>query len=72
MTSPWQWSSAGWRKSSRSGGAGSGSGNCVEVPVGTHVVSVRDSKAPNEGVITVSAEHWKSFVTGIRNGNHPA
>nr|WP_245556302.1 DUF397 domain-containing protein [Actinopolyspora mortivallis] len=57
-----------WRKSTRSGGAGSGSGNCVEVAFGEGFTAVRDSKAPEAGVLTVPTGRWRSFVASVRAG----
>nr|WP_218862812.1 DUF397 domain-containing protein [Actinopolyspora biskrensis] len=55
-----------WRRSTRSGGAGSGSGNCVEVAFGAGFAAVRDSKAPEDGVLAVPPGAWKSFLDGVR------
>ncbi|SFD68815.1 protein of unknown function [Actinopolyspora alba] len=55
-----------WRKSSRSGGAGSGSGNCVEVAFGEGFAAVRDSKSPDAGVLAVPAAQWRSFLASLR------
>ncbi|MCX2732385.1 DUF397 domain-containing protein [Saccharopolyspora sp. NFXS83] len=53
-----------WRKSSRS----SNYGNCVEVAHTGHAVAARDSKAPDDEVLLVSATSWSSFLHGIREG----
>lgn len=53
-----------WRKSSRS----SNYGNCVEVARTGHAVAARDSKAPDGGVLLVSADSWSSFLRGVRAG----
>ncbi|WP_223208182.1 DUF397 domain-containing protein [Actinopolyspora erythraea] len=57
-----------WRKSSRSGGAGSGSGNCVEVAFGEGFAAVRDSKSPETGVFAVPTAQWRSFLASVRAG----
>jgi hypothetical protein len=44
-----------WRKSSYSGGQ---SANCVEVAALGTGVAVRDSKAPSEAILTLSAKQW--------------
>ncbi|RCW39545.1 uncharacterized protein DUF397 [Halopolyspora algeriensis] len=57
-----------WRKSSFSGGGGTGGGNCVEVAFGDGVVAARDSKFPDSGMLTVPAERWSAFLDGLRAG----
>jgi len=56
-----------WRKASRSGSQG---GNCVEVgtATGSAVVHVRDTKSRERGMITTSAETWKTFMDEIKAG----
>ncbi|NHD18291.1 MULTISPECIES: DUF397 domain-containing protein [Actinopolyspora] len=56
-----------WCRSTRSGGAGSGSGNCVEVAFGAGFTAVRDSKSPEDGVLAVSPRAWKAFLDGLRS-----
>ena len=51
-----------WRKSTRSGNTG----NCVEVADAAPVVLVRDTKDREGGTLSVPAEAWKSFVTGLK------
>ncbi|MFI0262106.1 DUF397 domain-containing protein [Streptomyces sp. NPDC017056] len=62
-------SSAGWRKSSYSGGAG---GNCLEVADGaTGIVLVRDSKIPDGPALVFSDAAFASFVGAVRHtGGH--
>ncbi|MGI5196990.1 DUF397 domain-containing protein [Streptomyces sp. CA-288835] len=57
---------AAWRKSSYSDG---GANNCVEVADGyPGIVPVRDSKAPDGGVLVFGATSWASFVTQVKRG----
>jgi len=60
-----------WFKSSYSGGSGS---DCVEVAFNGQVASVRDSKTPRHGMLTMPAsafaafiENMKAIPDGIRN-----
>jgi uncharacterized protein DUF397 len=56
-----------WRKSSYSGG--SGSGNCVEVAgIPRRAVAVRDSKNPAGGAVTLDASAWRNLLTAIKCG----
>lgn len=51
-----------WRKSSKSGQ----SGNCVEVAdLGTGI-GVRDTKAREQGHLTVSPAEWVAFVDSLK------
>lgn len=50
-----------WRKSSYSAGSGS-NGDCVEVAFVGPGVALRDSKAPAEGALVVSAQAWRLFL----------
>jgi hypothetical protein len=53
-----------WRKSSYSGG-GDGN-NCVEIaPTPTHI-SIRDSKDPAAGTLTVPAGSFVAFVEALK------
>lgn len=60
-----------WFKSSYSGGSGS---DCVEVAFGGQTASVRDSKAPGHGTLTMPARVFATFIKdlkgqpGIREG----
>ncbi|RLK54851.1 DUF397 domain-containing protein [Actinokineospora cianjurensis] len=54
-----------WRKSSRSGNQG----QCVEVGISAPEpdgVAIRDSKAPQAGVLCVGVHGWASFVATLR------
>ena|GEM_PF-1883945 len=55
-------STAVWRKSSRSGNAGSGD-NCVELAHVDTAVALRDSKAPTDGALVLDAHTWSGFAT---------
>jgi hypothetical protein len=54
-----------WRRSSASGSGG----NCVEVAfVEGGDVLVRDSKAPQERVLSFTPAEWDAFLAGVRAG----
>ena len=58
-----------WRKSSWSDGQG---GSCLEVSddlPGT--VPVRDSKAPENGMLLFSGTSWSAFVSGVSGCRGP-
>ncbi|MEU6526039.1 DUF397 domain-containing protein [Streptomyces sp. NPDC046924] len=48
-----------WFKSSYSAGNG---GDCVEVADAGTAVLVRDSKRPDDAVLTVGSDQWTAFV----------
>jgi hypothetical protein len=52
-----------WRKSSYSGSEA----NCVEVSNATGLVRVRDTKDRQGTALTVSANAWGRFMTGIKD-----
>ncbi|MET8244753.1 DUF397 domain-containing protein [Streptomyces sp. NPDC005202] len=54
-----------WFKSSHSAGNG---GDCVEVADAGTAVLVRDSKRPNEAVLTVPVAQWTAFVRMAARG----
>ncbi|MFB8778010.1 DUF397 domain-containing protein [Streptomyces broussonetiae] len=57
-------STAAWRKSSYSDG---GDNNCLEVAdLHPGIVPVRDSKAPETGVLVFGADCWRAFVEAVR------
>jgi uncharacterized protein DUF397 len=58
-------SALSWRKSSYSGSNG---GQCIEVAASDRVL-VRDSKNPDGGRLGFSAQSWREFAAGIKNGN---
>jgi hypothetical protein len=47
-------------------------GACVEVADGPDVISVRDGKRPEGGVLQVSHSDWRGFLAGIRAGDFPS
>jgi len=51
----------GWRKSSFSGGQS----DCVEVKL-DRFVGIRDTKAPEQGRLTVSRAAWAAAVSSLR------
>jgi hypothetical protein len=51
-----------WRKSSYSGSQA----NCVEVGNATGRVGVRDTKDRQGPTLTVTADAWRHFMTGIK------
>ncbi|WP_067489430.1 DUF397 domain-containing protein [Actinomadura hibisca] len=53
-----------WRKSSRS--ANSGQENCVELARLSDLVGVRDSKAPEAGHLSLSAESFAELVARVK------
>lgn len=50
-----------WRKSSFSN-----SGNCVEVATQDRSVLIRDSRAPEKGILSVSSLAWQAFTQVVR------
>ncbi|MGW5646865.1 DUF397 domain-containing protein [Saccharopolyspora sp. NPDC003752] len=56
-------SDTGWFKSSRSTG---GSDNCVEVRLLAGSVRVRDSKAPEDGVLSFGSTAWRTFLASLK------
>lgn len=55
-----------WRKSSHSGGS-SGQLDCVEVAGLQAGIGLRDSKAPERGHLTISAENFARLVQEIKS-----
>lgn len=58
-----------WRKSSRSGTGGVGGQDCVEVTALPGGHGIRDSKAPEAGHLTLSAESFARLVAAVKAGN---
>jgi hypothetical protein len=52
-----------WRKSSASGAT-----DCVEVAVVGDGVLVRDSKAPDAGILRFTYDEWRAFLVGAQAG----
>ncbi|MFF4240788.1 DUF397 domain-containing protein [Actinomadura geliboluensis] len=55
-----------WRKSRRSNNGG----NCVEIGALTGMIGVRDSKAPDDGYLSLSPQNWTAFVSDVREGRY--
>ncbi|MEW2118717.1 DUF397 domain-containing protein [Streptomyces sp. NPDC005474] len=51
-----------WRKSSYSGGSGSGDSGCCEVAVLPGAVCVRDSKQPDAALVTFTGGAWCAAI----------
>ena len=54
-----------WMMSSRSTGNG---GSCVEARRHADVIEVRNSKAPEAGIVRFTLEEWDSFLDGAKKG----
>jgi hypothetical protein len=52
-----------WKTATASGG-----GNCVEVGRSGDEVLVRDSKDPAGPVLHFTADEWRAFLAGVRDG----
>ncbi|WP_433143827.1 DUF397 domain-containing protein [Actinomadura nitritigenes] len=59
----------GWRKSSYSGGGGSGGQECVEVADLMSAVGVRDSKAPEAGHLALTPGAFADLVARVKRGD---
>ena len=55
-----------WRKSSRSGGGNVGGQDCVEVARLVGAIGIRDSKAPEAGHLTLSAEGFAALLNRMK------
>lgn len=53
----------GWHQSTRSAAA---SDACVEVRLTNRAVSVRDSKNPGGGELSMTHTQWSAFLSGLR------
>ncbi|MFF5260296.1 DUF397 domain-containing protein [Actinomadura viridis] len=53
-----------WRKSTHS----NGQGECVEVAATRRRISVRDSKAPEGPILSVTPDGWRVFLMSIKGG----
>lgn len=58
---------ARWKKARASNG--NGGNNCVEVATLEQGVAMRDSTDPNGPHLEFSHTAWRSFLTGIRDGD---
>ncbi|MGI8336878.1 DUF397 domain-containing protein [Actinomadura scrupuli] len=56
-----------WRKSSRSGGGGTGGQECVELAALPGGIGIRDSKHPDAGHITLDHEAFARLVKRIKH-----
>jgi hypothetical protein len=60
---------AEWRKSSFSGGGGTGGGNCVEVaPLEDGRIAVRNSNFPDRGAVLFTRAEMDAWHKGIKAG----
>ncbi|ACU40116.1 DUF397 domain-containing protein [Actinosynnema mirum] len=60
---------AQWRKSSFSGGGGTGGGECVEVaPLEDGRIAVRNSNHPDEGVVLFTVAEMDAWLKGVKAG----
>ncbi len=55
-----------FRKSSHSGGADGGGGECVEVALQAECTLIRDSKNSTGPVLAISLRGWQMFRDGLR------
>jgi Domain of unknown function (DUF397) len=53
-----------WRKSSYSGGSG---GDCVEIAGTARVVTVRDTKDRDGGMLAFTADAWATFTASLKH-----
>ena len=56
-----------WRKSSYSSSNG---GDCVEIAITSHTITVRDSKNPTGTVLTVTLDGWRAFTQDAKSKNY--
>ncbi|WP_131738874.1 DUF397 domain-containing protein [Actinomadura roseirufa] len=59
-----------WRKSSYSGGGGSGGQECVEVAEISRSIGIRDSRAPEAGCLSLPSASFRDLVAAIKRGDH--
>ena len=55
-----------WRKSSFSGGSGSGDDSCVEVALLDEATALRDSKNVDGPTLVIPADAWRALLTTTR------
>lgn len=58
-----------WRKSSRSGDSGDSGDNCVEAASVQGRIAVRDSKHPDDAVLTFHRAAWRALTAGLKGGH---
>ncbi|WP_083983515.1 DUF397 domain-containing protein [Actinomadura hibisca] len=66
MSAP-ELTTAVWRKSSRSNGAG---GECVEVANVRPGIAIRDSKHPSGPSLSLDPQAWDALIHRIKAGSH--
>ncbi len=59
---------AEWRKSSFSGGGGTGGGDCVEVAPLDGRIAVRNSNHPEKGAVLFTRAEMDAWIKGVRAG----
>ena len=60
---------AEWRKSSFSGGGGTGGGDCVEVaPLDDGRIAVRNSNHPQKGAVLFTRAEMDAWIKDVRAG----
>lgn len=64
---PGQYSSATWRRSSRSSEQGD---QCVEVANLGRVIGIRDSKCPGGSPLVVDRSEFRGLIDRIKAGRH--
>jgi hypothetical protein len=58
-----------WRKSSHSGGGGSGGQDCVEIARLAESIGIRDSKSPDAGHLSISRAAFTHLITRTKRAD---